>query len=205
MPKVGMEPKRRAALVSAVIDEIGENRSLDVTVAKIARRAGMSSGLAHHYFGSKEQMLIAAMGHILAEFSGKVRAGLRGADGPRDRLDAIVQANFAPHVFDPSKTSAWLSFYALAQAKDDAAHLMRVYQMRLRSNLLFDLRKLTSAPEAIADTIAALIDGVYLRAALEDGARSDEAYGRVSKALDTLLAAAPLVLDTPETETALAE
>lgn len=194
MPKLGMEPKRRAALVTAVIDEIGETRSLDVTVAKIARRAGMSSGLAHHYFGSKEQMLIAAMGHILVEFSGKVRDGLRAAEGPRDRLAAIIQANFAPHVFDPRKTSAWLSFYALAQAKDDAGHLMQIYQKRLRSNLLFDLRKLTPEAEIIADTLAALIDGVYLRAALADGARSDEAFAQVSKALDTFLAAAPLAI-----------
>ncbi|KUP91430.1 choline-binding transcriptional repressor BetI [Tritonibacter horizontis] len=187
MPKLGMEPKRRAALVSAVIDEIGETRSLDVTVAKIARRAGMSSGLAHHYFGSKEQMLIAAMRHILAEFSSKVRAGLRGAEGPRARLDAILRANFAPHVFEPRKTSAWLSFYSLAQSKPDAAHLMQIYQRRLHSNLVHDLRKLTDRPEEVATTLAALIDGVYLRAALTDGAQSDRAFATVSSALDTFL------------------
>ncbi|MCG7626073.1 MULTISPECIES: choline-binding transcriptional repressor BetI [unclassified Epibacterium] len=187
MPKLGMEPKRRAALVSAVIDEIGETRSLDVTVAQIARRAGMSSGLAHHYFGSKEQMLIAAMRHILSEFSAKVRAGLQDAEGPRARLEAILRANFAPHVFDPRKTSAWLSFYALAQSKSDASHLMQVYQRRLRSNLLFDLRKLSPDAERVADTLAALIDGVYLRAALTDGARSDAAFGTVSHALAVFL------------------
>ncbi|PRZ45719.1 choline-binding transcriptional repressor BetI [Tritonibacter scottomollicae] len=187
MPKVGMEPKRRAALVSAVIDEIGETRSLDVTVAQIARRAGMSSGLAHHYFGSKEQMLIAAMRHILSEFSTKVRAELRDASTPRDRLEGVIRANFAPHVFDPRKTSAWLSFYALAQSKPDAAHLMQVYQRRLRSNLLFDLRKLSPQADDIADTLAALIDGVYLRAALREGARSDAAHLQVSTALDTFL------------------
>ncbi len=191
MPKLGMEPKRRAALVSAVIDEIGETRSLDVTVARIARRAGMSSGLAHHYFGSKEQMLLAAMGHILSEFSAKVRDGLRQSEGPRARLDSIIRANFAPHVFDPRKTSAWLSFYALAQAKEDAAHLMQIYQKRLRSNLLHDLRQLTEEAEDIADTMAALIDGVYLRAALEDEASGEAAYARVTKALEVFLAAAP--------------
>ncbi|MDG1319155.1 MAG: TetR family transcriptional regulator, partial [Paracoccaceae bacterium] len=51
MPKVGMEPIRRAALVKATIAEIGEAGTLDVTVSQIAKRAGMSSGLAHHYFG----------------------------------------------------------------------------------------------------------------------------------------------------------
>ena len=48
MPKIGMEPIRRAALVKATIAEIGRAGSLDVTVSQIAKRAGMSSALAHH-------------------------------------------------------------------------------------------------------------------------------------------------------------
>ena len=66
MPKLGMEPIRKAALVQATIAEIGRAGSLDVTVAQIARRAGMSSALAHHYFGSKEQIFLAAMRHVLS-------------------------------------------------------------------------------------------------------------------------------------------
>ncbi|MBS0565011.1 MAG: transcriptional regulator BetI, partial [Proteobacteria bacterium] len=46
MPKVGMEPIRKAALVKATIVEIGRTGSLDVTVSQIAKRAGMSSALA---------------------------------------------------------------------------------------------------------------------------------------------------------------
>ena len=41
MPKLGMEPISKAALVKATIAEIGAVGSLDVTVAQIARRAGM--------------------------------------------------------------------------------------------------------------------------------------------------------------------
>ena len=50
MPKLGMEPIRKAALVKATIVEIGRTGSLDVTVSQIAKRAGMSPALAHHYF-----------------------------------------------------------------------------------------------------------------------------------------------------------
>ena len=42
MPKLGMEPIRKAALVKATITEIGRVGSLDVTVSQIAKRAGMS-------------------------------------------------------------------------------------------------------------------------------------------------------------------
>ena len=39
MPKLGMEPIRRDALVRATIAEVGEVGSLDVTVRKIAERS----------------------------------------------------------------------------------------------------------------------------------------------------------------------
>ena len=57
-----MEPLRRHALVRATVAEIASAGMRDVTVAGIARRAGMSPALAHHYFGSKDRMLDAATG-----------------------------------------------------------------------------------------------------------------------------------------------
>ena len=85
MPKLGMEPIRRTALVEATIAEIGAKGSLDVTVGQIAKRAGMSSALAHHYFGGKDQIFLAAMQQILRDFGAEVRRGLRAASAFRGR------------------------------------------------------------------------------------------------------------------------
>ena len=82
MPKVGMEPIRRDALVRATIAEIGAAGSLDVTVSRIAKRAGMSSALAHHYFGGKDQIFEAAMRQILHDYSAEGRLVLRPAPAP---------------------------------------------------------------------------------------------------------------------------
>jgi TetR/AcrR family transcriptional repressor of bet genes len=167
MPKLGMEPIRRAALVEATIAEIGSTGSLDVTVAQIARRAGMSSALAHHYFGGKEQIFLAAMRHTLTVYAAGVRGALAMATGPRARVEAVVRASFAGSNFRRDVVAAWLNFYVLAQVSGDARKLLSVYQRRLRSNLTHDLRPLvgTRAP-VVADRIAALIDGVYLRQSL---------------------------------------
>lgn len=168
MPKLGMEPIRRDALVKATIAEVGLGGTLDVTVAQIARRAGMSSALAHHYFGGKEQMLLGAMRHVLRLYAGEVRSALARADAtPRARLDAIIRANFAPANFRREVVGAWLQFYVLAQTVPGARRLLRIYQGRLRSNLVHALRPLAAgaAPD-LADEIGALIDGVYLREAL---------------------------------------
>ena len=159
---------RRAALVAATVEEIGAAGSLDVTVSRIAQRAGMSSALAHHYFGGKAQIFLAAMRQILADYGTEVRAALgRAPEG--SRLEAIVAANFSESCFAPATVSAWLNFYVLARSDAEAARLLRVYQRRLRSNLVDALRGRCAEPEAVAETLAALIDGVYLRAALSGG------------------------------------
>lgn len=168
MPKQGAEPIRKAALINAAIYEIGHAGSLDVTVAQIARRAGMSPALAHHYFGSKEQMFLQAMRYILRIYGDSVKRALPGS-GPRGRLDAIIEASFAPQNFRRDTISAWLNFYVLALTNPEAARLLRVYHRRLHSNLIVALRPLTSHPVRTAETIGALIDGVYLRAVLKPG------------------------------------
>ncbi len=187
MPKLGMEPIRRAALVKATIGEVGRAGSLDVTVGQIAKRAGMSTALAHHYFGAKDQIFLAAMRHILTEYAAAVRAALARSRGPRARLEAIVRAGFAPDQFQGEVVSAWLTFYVQAQTTAEARRLLTVYQRRLRSNLLFDLRKLTGAADAAAETLAALIDGFYIRAALgQGGPEGDAAAARVLATLDAM-------------------
>ena len=80
MARAGAEPIRRAAIVKATIQEVGRAGSLEITVAQIAARAGMSSALAHHYFGSKEAIFVAAMRHVLTLFGAEVRGALAAAD-----------------------------------------------------------------------------------------------------------------------------
>ncbi|MEM6324217.1 MAG: transcriptional regulator BetI [Pseudomonadota bacterium] len=190
MPRIGMEPQRRAALVQATIDEVGQAGSLDVTVSRIARRAGVSSALAHHYFGAKDALFLAAMRHILALFVRSVRHRLARANSSRYRLDAVIQASFDADQFEGHVVNAWLNFYVAAQTSPDAKRLLRAYHARLRSNLLANLRPLMGAgAEEAADTIAALIDGFYIRAALgPDALDSTQATRRVMALAHLMLA-----------------
>ena len=170
MPKLGMQPIRKEALVKATIHEIGRAGSLDVTVAQIARRAGMSSALAHHYFGSKEEMFLAAMRHILTLYGAEVRGALALAHDPEARVRAVLYASFSPGNFRREAVGAWLNFWVLAQTVPEARRLLAIYQGRLRSNLMTGLRPLVGGRAAkIADGLGALIDGLYLREVLKSG------------------------------------
>ena len=188
MPKLGMEPIRRDALIKAAIVEIGEAGSLDVTVSQIARRAGMSSALAHHYFGSKDRMLIATMRHILRLFGAEVRDALAQANGPEDRIRAIIGASFSPQNFQPETATSWLHFYLQARTSPEARRLLAIYHNRLRSNLIDGFKPLVADPAAAAEATGAMIDGVYLRQVLQPDAMShDTATGLVLAAVTRLI------------------
>ncbi|WP_299150574.1 transcriptional regulator BetI [uncultured Tateyamaria sp.] len=187
MPKVGMEPIRRAALVEATIAEIGAAGSLDITVGQIAKRAGMSSALAHHYFGGKDQIFLAAMRQILRDFGVEVVAGLRRAPTPRARAEALITASFAPSCFAPATISAWMTLYAQAATHPQTRRLLTLYQRRLRANLTHALRPLSATPGTDAEMLGALIDGLYLRAALAPDTILADARTTALRALDTLI------------------
>lgn len=169
MPKLGAEPIRRQALVKATIAEVGHVGSLDVTVSQIAKRAGMSSALAHHYFGGKDQIFLAAMRHILSGFGEEVQLALKGQQGGVARAKAIIRASFDDVNFRPEVIAAWLTFYVQAQNSPEARRLLRIYQRRLHSNLTHELRPLLGARAVdVANGIGAMIDGVYIRQALRE-------------------------------------
>ena len=167
MPRTDVEPTRRKALISAAIEAIHVCGMGQVTVGDIARRAGVSSALAHHYFGGKNDLLLATMRHLLGSLSEDVQARLATARTPRERIAATIAGSFSGQ-FRPAVVSAWLAFYVQAQTDPEARRLLRIYTRRLRSNLVHPLRDLTTADraEAIAETAAALIDGLWIRCSL---------------------------------------
>jgi len=170
MPRIGMEPLRRKALISAAIEAIHARGMSQVTMSEIARRAGVSAALAHHYFGSKEQLLLATMRHLLSELGEEIQARLVHANTPQERVSAVIRGNFAENQFRPAVISAWLAFYVQAQNEPQARRLLRIYTRRLESNLVHALRDLTTRDHAalLAETAAALIDGLWIRRSLAE-------------------------------------
>lgn len=162
------EHERRAELIAATIREIAAVGSLNVTTSQIAKSAGVSSGLAFHYFKDKDSLFLAAMRDILMRYGLEVRKALNKAETPEERLKAIAYASFEHKNFRRETIAAWLNFYTLALKSAEARRLLYVYQRRLHSNLVYDLRALVGerAPD-VARRIAGLIDGLYLRYALD--------------------------------------
>ena len=188
------EAERKRELVLAAIREVGASGTVEVSVGRIARSAGVSPGLAFHYFRDKDGLLLAAMGHILTVYAVEVRAAVARAETPLARAEAVVTASFGAASFERHAIAAWINFYALALRSAEAKRLLRVYQRRLHSTLSFHLRPVAGpAAPGIAARIGGLIDGLYLRYALDpDAGSGPEGARQVLRALEAELSLLPV-------------
>lgn len=168
MPKLGMGPVRRRQLVDAAIAVIHDEGFTRATVARIAKRAGVSTGIVHHYFTDKDALLTETMRSLLAELRRDAAERLQRANSPSARIAAIIDASFGDGQLDGPVFSAWLALYGNARHSQSLRKILDVYHHRLHSNLMHDLLKLMDRERAepMAEGIAAMIDGLWLRYAL---------------------------------------
>jgi len=167
MPKLGMEPIRKRQLIEATVASIHANGFADTTVQTISRAAGVSPGIIHHYFGGKGALLAATMRALLVELQACVVPALRSARGPRERIEAVIDASFAERQFQPQVIVTWLAFWGQAPHDAELARLQRIYASRLESHLRHDLRPLIGPRAASAAAgLASMIDGLWLSFAL---------------------------------------
>jgi betaine-aldehyde dehydrogenase len=110
----------------------------------------------------------------------QVRARLRQVSTPRGRIQAVIDANLAPEEFEQRTGTAWLAFWGQVLQVKSLKRVQSVYQQRTLSNLRSSLKKLVPADEAqrLASMIAAMIDGVWLRAALSGWREADSESAR---------------------------
>jgi len=172
MPKLGMQDLRRRQLIDATFATVQRHGLADTTMQRIAREAGLSTGMIHHYFADKNALLAATMRTLLAELRRDVAAGLAVAPTPEARVRAVLAANFAAAQFRPELVAAWLAFWAQSPHAPPLARLRRLHSRRTRSNLVAPLRALLPRAEAerVASTLAAMIDGFWLKAGADDTA-----------------------------------
>jgi betaine-aldehyde dehydrogenase len=175
-----LEELRRSQLVEVTIDSLAEVGFVGTTLAQIATRAGVSPGLVAHYFGDKDGLLEAAFRSLARRVGTQVRARLRHAATPRGRIQAVIDANLAPEEFERRTGTAWLAFWGQVLHVASLKRIQSVYQRRMLSNLRNSLKRLMPPDEAqsLAAMIAAMIDGVWLRAALSGWREADSESAR---------------------------
>ncbi|MCE0493592.1 transcriptional regulator BetI [Vibrio salinus] len=192
MPKVGMPDIRKPQLVKATMNVIERVGLHGASISLISKEAGVSTGIINHYFGGKHGLLEETMRVILREHSKTIMQSLSciPVNAHYQRINAIIDGNFKGFQTEGEVVKTWLAFWSYSMHDHQLNRLQRVNEKRLISHLKIELKALLPKKQVclVAHGIAALIDGIWLRGALNPkGINPDQARSIINDYLDKQL------------------
>ena len=109
---------RRQQLIDSTIRVLGQKGYAALTIADVARAAGLSVGIIIFHFESKDRLLAAVLQFLAEEYRQHWQAAMAAAGpGAPERLSALLRADFDPAVFTAEKLGAWIAFWGETQGR----------------------------------------------------------------------------------------
>jgi AcrR family transcriptional regulator len=169
--------EKAARIVDAMRTSVGERGSAGSTFEQVARAAGVSRGLLHYYFRTKEQLLVEVVRRDCDVRLGLLDAQLAGARCADDVVAGLVASLDDLVSNDPVFVTLIFELFTLSRRNDEIAiefaELLRRQRERLaellRAKEADGVLALRAEPEAVVDVIFALGDGVAMRMLAEPG------------------------------------
>ena len=174
MPKIVDHNVQRRTIAEAairVIDRVG----LDAArLRDVAREGQVTTGAVTHYFGSKDDVLEAAMAEVVRRILDRQTDQALG----RDPVDGLVEAAAAFLPLDEERLRdwrVWFAFWGRAAVEARYRALHRGYYADITASLTASLAALREVgrlraraePAILADAIIAAVDGIGVRATHE--------------------------------------
>jgi TetR/AcrR family transcriptional regulator, transcriptional repressor of bet genes len=138
-----------------------------ITVAQIARHAGTSKGVVHHYFKSKKQLIEYAVRYSHRVYRNTIVSRLKEARTPSERLWSIIDGTFDPDQFNAEICRLWLTIFDELKHDRKLARLVAILDKRSVSLTLSAVKELVEEHEVNdkAYTIMGLMDGLWILSA----------------------------------------
>jgi AcrR family transcriptional regulator len=158
-------------IVEAMRRSVARRGTAGSTFDHVSREAGVSRGLLHYYFGTKEQLLVEAAKRDCELRMEQLEHQLAGAQTADDFIDLMAQ-NLQETVHEePEFVTLVFELFMLSRRNEDIAaeygRLMRRMRGQVAAMLALaqgeGILRLHAEPEAVADVLFSLGDGLALR------------------------------------------
>ena len=158
-------------IVDAMRRSLGARGAAGATFDHVAREAGVSRGLLHYYFGSKERLLVEVVRADCDIRMALLDAALAGAQTRDALIDALVASLEDVVANDPGFIALIFELFSVSRHNEDVAAELAEVMARVRTHLAESLDRkasegvvvLRSSADAIATILFSLADGLALR------------------------------------------
>lgn len=177
----------RERLIAAGSTILAEKGIEATTVKEIARRAGVSPGLFHYYFASKDDLLLAVVYEAGSRFSQQLRQEMQIMSEKQSFSELAMLAVAAVSRRDPTWYRLRYELYALGLRNPDFLPAVAEMLAKGRQGIAQTIQEQTGIDEAQAQAIAAIFhactDGLALQQLAQPGLDLTEAYRQLQRLL----------------------
>jgi AcrR family transcriptional regulator len=172
-----LESEKAKRIVDAMRESVAARGSAGSTFDHVAREAGVSRGLLHYYFGTKERLLVEVVRRDSEIRLAALAASLGDARTADDFIDAMVRSLEELIGRDPGFVVLMHELFTLSRRNAEIAEELATLSRVARTDFAASLRtkqeegviRLGDEPEAVAGVLLALADGLALRFLVEPG------------------------------------
>ncbi len=166
-----IEGEKAQRIVDAMRSSVARRGAAGSTFDHVAREAGVSRGLLHYYFGTKERMLAEVVRRDASLRLPLLRERLERAQSADEIVDQLVASLQHTVRDDPEFVTVMLELFALARRHPEVATEVAALLGRMRSEVGAVLAakeragivELAAPPEVLADLLFAVGDGAAMR------------------------------------------
>jgi TetR/AcrR family transcriptional regulator, transcriptional repressor of bet genes len=159
---------RRQELEKAAYDTISQRGFKGMTLEEVAKCAGVSKGVIHHYFPSKEELVNGMVRYANRLYAEVARDRLKAARSASERIWAIVESNLAEAYYESKLVNGYPSELVAGIHFEKLLRTHNAIDNRGRANLMFALRSLEFADaRVVSHTIWNLVEGAWILPASE--------------------------------------
>jgi AcrR family transcriptional regulator len=115
-----IETARRAQIIECAVETIAELGFAQTSLAKIAKRAGISTGVISYYFAGKDDLIAEVVAHVYAVGEAFIRAGVGEPTSHRLALRAFIEASVAYVAAYPRNTMAVMNIIRAGRTEQGA-------------------------------------------------------------------------------------
>jgi TetR/AcrR family transcriptional repressor of bet genes len=121
-------PVRRQQLIDATIVVLARKGYSALTVADVAKTAGLSVGIINFHFESKEKLLAACLTHLAEEYYRNWQSALATPEATvAEKLQMVILGDFNDKIFTPDKLAAWIAFWGETQGRPIYVEICSAY------------------------------------------------------------------------------
>lgn len=174
-------------MVRATYRLIGERGMHRVSLQQIAEAAGVSKGLVPYYFKTKENLILATMRWVLFQVSERIRQAIAGAQTPRERLVALLDAIWAEPDANRRYYVVYLDLVEYAAREHRFGELSQTFRETVNALYAEVIRAgvqtgafRAADPDEAAAAMRALVEGFFLQWLQEDDWQATHAAHRAA-------------------------